>query len=155
MIRTLLFSTLALLIAETGWSDTIVNYQHIRQSIPKMEIKADEQSQAWARSARHVLTITNESIAETLVALNEQATKQGKPFFCIPKNQQLNADSLSVLIEEASRNINQQQAGNQMTVSQIALNAVIQKYPCNVKSQDAYSSLSNTHSAMQHAEANS
>ena len=51
-----------------------------------MEIKADEQSQAWARSARHVLNITNESIAETLIALNEQATKQGRQTgFCVDK----------------------------------------------------------------------
>src|SRR5436189_129249 len=47
-------------------ADTIDNYMSIATNIPQMELKADPQAQAWARSARHVLTITCESIAETL-----------------------------------------------------------------------------------------
>ena len=149
MIRVLLSGTLALIVSQTSWSDSIANYQRISKSIPKMEIKADEQSQAWARSARHVLNITNESIAETLIAMNEEATKNGRPFFCLPKDQPLNAERLAQLIDEQ----NLPSASNKMTVSQIALEAVKKKYPCRSSSQNAYSSLSQTHAAMQHGEA--
>lgn len=152
MFKTVLCFIFALLVVKTGWSDTIANYQHISKSIPKMEIKADEQSQAWARSARHVLNITNESIAETLIALNEQAASRGQPFFCLPKSQQLNAEHLGQLIEEVSHNMTQPSASNQLTVSQVALEAVIKKYPCQSGSKNAYSSLSQTQTAMQHAE---
>ena len=39
-------------------ADTINNYIDIANNIPQMEIKADPQAQAWARSAHHILTIT-------------------------------------------------------------------------------------------------
>lgn len=150
MIRSVLGVVLAIATCQISWSDSIANYQHISQSIPKMEIKADEQSQAWARSARHVLTITNESIAETLVAMNEEATKQGQPFFCLPKNQLLDAQNLGRLLEKASQN---QFPNNKTTVSQIALEMVKKKYPCRISKHDTVSVLTQTQAAMQHAEA--
>ncbi len=152
MIRTMLCSMLVLLMGNS-WSDTIDNYQHISKSIPKMEIKADEQSQAWARSARHVLTITNESIAETLIALNSEAAKQGKPFFCLPQNQQLSAEHLGQLIQEYTQNLGQQSANNRPTVSRIAFEAVVKKYPCQSGNRNTFSSLMQTNADMQHADA--
>lgn len=148
MLRTLLIFISALLTAQVSWSDAIGNYQRISQSIPKMEIKADEQSQAWARSARHVLTITNESIAETLLAMNEEAAKQGRPFFCVPQTQHLDAQNLGQLIAEASNNLK----SNSATVSQIAFAAVVKKYPCQSEAREAQSFLTQTHAAMQHSE---
>ncbi len=113
------------------YADTINNYMNIANNIPQMEIKADPQAQAWARSARHVLTITSESIAETLVQANEAATNQGKPIFCLPPGKQLNSITMNELIQQTYKEISSQQSDkNKMTVSQIALLGVSKQFPC-------------------------
>ncbi len=155
MSRALFVFVLTALVNQVSWSDTIANYQRISQSVPKMEIKANEQSQAWARSARHVLNITNESIAETLIAINEEAMKRGRPFFCLQKNQRLDAQRLGQLIEDASKNLNRKSPSSLATVSQIAFEAVLKNYPCQTDSQNALTSLTKTHAAMQHADSSS
>ena len=50
-------------------ADTIKNYINIANNIPQMEIKADPQAQAWARSARQILNVTCESIQETILQI--------------------------------------------------------------------------------------
>ena len=52
-------------------ADTMGNYMSIAGNIPLMEIKADPQAQAWARSARNILILTSESIIESLNLANE------------------------------------------------------------------------------------
>ncbi|HRD68932.1 MAG TPA: phosphatase [Legionella sp.] len=112
-------------------ADTINNYMNIANNIPQMEIKADPQAQAWARSARHVLTITCESIAETLTQANETAKNQGKPIFCLPTGTQLNSITLNELIQQTYKEISSQRSDKDtMTVSQVALLGVSKKYPC-------------------------
>ncbi|MDP3268410.1 MAG: phosphatase [Legionella sp.] len=112
-------------------ADTINNYMNIANNIPQMEIKADPQAQAWARSARHVLTITCESIAETLTQANETAKIQGKPIFCLPAGTQLNSITLNELIQQTYKEISSQRSDKDtMTVSQVALLGVSKKYPC-------------------------
>lgn len=113
------------------YADTINNYMNIANNIPKMEIKADPQAQAWARSARHVLSITCESIAETLIQANETAISQGKPLFCLPVGTQLNSITLNELIQQTYKEMASQSSDKDtMTVSQIALLGVSKKYPC-------------------------
>lgn len=113
------------------YADTINNYMNIANNIPQMEIKADPQAQAWARSAHHVLTITCESIAETITQANETAKSQGKPIFCLPQGVQLNAANLNDLIQQTYKEISSQQSDkDKMTVSQIAWLGVSKKYPC-------------------------
>jgi hypothetical protein len=112
-------------------ADTINNYMNIANNIPQMEIKADPQAQAWARSAHHVLNITCESIAETLIQANETAKSQGKAIFCLPSNVQLNSLTLDGLIQQTYKEISSQQSDkDKMTVSQIAWLAVMKHYPC-------------------------
>ena len=67
-----------LLCASTAMADTIDHYMNISNNIPSMEMKADPQAQTWARSARNILVITNESIAETLLEANQQAHAHGQ-----------------------------------------------------------------------------
>jgi hypothetical protein len=113
------------------YADTINNYMNIANNIPQMEIKADPQAQAWARSAHHVLTITCESIAETIIQANETAKSQGKPIFCLPPGVQLDAMTLNGLIQQTYKEISSQQSDkDKMTVSQIAWLGVNKKYPC-------------------------
>ncbi|MDR3441589.1 MAG: phosphatase [Legionella sp.] len=112
-------------------ADTIKNYMNIANNIPQMEVKADPQAQAWARSARHVLTITCESIEETMMQANEIAKQQGKPIFCLPDGVQLNSITLNELIQQTYKDISSQQSDkDSMTVSQIAWIGVGKKYSC-------------------------
>lgn len=112
-------------------ADLIKNYMHIADNIPQMEIKADPQAQAWARSARHVLTITCESIAETMIHGNEIAKSYGNPIFCLPPNVQLNALTLCELLQQTYKEISSQQSDkDSMTVSQVAWLGVSKHYPC-------------------------
>ena len=126
-----LFFLLLMMISVSAQADTIENYIRIYNEIPKMEMKADPQAQAWARSARNVLAVTSETIAETLLQANELASSQGKPLFCLPGTTQLNAATMSELIIQAYKeNSSQQSDKGQMTVSQIAWLGVTKAYPC-------------------------
>ncbi|MBA2648264.1 MAG: phosphatase [Legionella sp.] len=116
------------------FADTINNYMNIANNIPQMEIKADPQAQAWARSARHVITITCESIAETIIQANEAAKSQGKPLYCMPPGVQLNALVLNELIIQTYKELSSQQSDkDKMTISQIAWLGIHKKYPCDTQ----------------------
>nr|WP_084273785.1 phosphatase [Legionella fairfieldensis] len=104
---------------------------NISNNIPQMEMKADPQAQAWARSARNVLSINDESIAETLIQANELAKSQGKPLFCLPPNVTLNSVTLNGIILQTYKEISSQQSDkDKMTVSQVAWLGVTKNYPC-------------------------
>lgn len=112
-------------------ADTIDHFMNIATNIPQMEMKADPQSQAWARSARTVLTLTCESIAETLLLSNETVQQSGKPLFCLTPGTELSAIVLNDLIQQTYREISSQQSDkDKMTVSQVALLGLKKKYPC-------------------------
>ena len=112
-------------------ADTIEHYMNIANRIPQMEIKADAQAQSWARSARIVLDIACEGIAETLLQANEAVKNQGKPLFCLPPGIQLNAALLGNLIQQTYNGLSSQQSDkNTMTVSQVAWLGMSKTYPC-------------------------
>ncbi len=122
---------LLLILSNNGWADTIERFMNIAGNIPQMEMKADPQSQAWARSARNVLALTSESVAETLIFANEAATRAGKPLFCLPVTVQLNAEVMNHLIQQTYNEISSQESDkNKMTVSQVALLGMSKQYPC-------------------------
>jgi hypothetical protein len=113
-------------------ADTIDHYMNIANNITQMEMKADPQAQAWARSARTVLMLTCESIAETLMLSNETATQAGKPLFCLPVSVQLSSAMLNEVIQQTYKEISSERSSHgQMTVSQVALLGVKKHYPCN------------------------
>ena len=112
-------------------ADTMEHFMSIYSEIPKMEMKADPQSQAWARSARNVLAVTSETIAETLLHANEIATSQGKPLFCLPISVQLNSNTMNdIIIRAYESNSSQNSDKSKMTVSQIAWLGITKFYPC-------------------------
>ena len=115
----------------SAFADTIDHYMNIANNIPQMEMKADPQSQTWAHSARTVINLTGESIAETLTLLNEQLAKQGKPLFCLPPSTVLTTELLNPIIQDTYK-VFASEKGNasKMTVSQIALIGLQKKYPC-------------------------
>lgn len=141
-----------LMLASLANADTIEHYMNIANNIPQMEMKADPQSQAWARSARTILTLTCETIAETLILSNDSAKSQGTPLFCLPSGSQLSAEQLNNLIQETYRNISSQHSDkNNMTVSQVALLGVSKRYPCYGSKQQNMPNQSEA-AAMRHQE---
>jgi hypothetical protein len=136
-------------------ADTINHYIHIYNNIPKMEMKADPQAQAWARSARNILTLTDESIAETLLYGNDLAKSKGKPLFCLPTGISLAPPTLHDIILHTYNGISSQQSDKDtMTVSQIAWIGVIKTYPCQSTLSPSLG-FNNQKQAMQHKEVES
>ena len=124
-----------LLLALNSWvpahADTMDHYMGIVNKIPKMEIKADEQAQVWAKSARNVLLLTCESIAESLAIANDAASQQNKPLFCLPATVTLNGNMLHDLVQKTYHDIsNQGDDKSDMTVSEVALLGLTKTYPC-------------------------
>ena len=128
---TSLLGIVVCLCAKTAVADTIDHYMNIVNNIPQMEMKADAQSQAWAKSARNILLLTSESITESLILANETATKKGMPFFCLPAGVKLNSVMVNELIQQTYNEITSQPSDkNNMTVSQVALVGLSKQYPC-------------------------
>ncbi len=119
-------------VVASAHADTIERYMNIANNIPKMEMKADSDSQIWVRSARNILNLTCESIAETLTTANKAATERGKPLFCFKGDTQgLEASSLNILIQKTYREMAApQEMKDSMTVSEIALMGLMQTFPC-------------------------
>lgn len=151
----LLIATLCFLTFCFAKADTMDHYMNIFNQIPQMEMKADPQSQAWARSAKSVLTVTNEAIAETLLQANELATTQGKSLFCLPEGVSLNATTLHDIILRAWHdNSSQQSDKDRMSVSQMAWLGVVKAFPCQQTAQQMVSPFTRQGQgtqAMQHA----
>lgn len=117
-------------------ADTIDHYMNIANNIPQMEMKADSQAQAWARSARNILLLTSESIGESLTLANLAATRAGNPLFCLPNNTALSGALVNDLIQQTYREISSQQSDkDRMTVSQVALLGLSKQYPCSIRAR--------------------
>lgn len=122
---------IVLALSFSTYGDTIDHFMNIANNIPQMEMKADRESQAWARSARNILALTSESIAESLILANETATRSGQPLFCLPGNTHLTPDKVNQLIQQTYHEISSQQSDkNKMTVSQVALLGISKQFPC-------------------------
>ena len=137
MIRGLGILFLGMTVTVT-YADAIGRYMNIVNNIPKMEMKADFDAQTWARSARNLLDLTSETIAETLALTNATATQRGAPLFCLPAETQLNAILVNNLIQQTYREISSPDSEkDSMTVSQVALMGMMKKYPCSTASPTA------------------
>jgi len=120
-----------LFVLSPSQADTMEHFMHIATSLPQMEMKADSQAQAWARSARNILELTSESVYESLTAANVNATRTGNPLFCLPNGTTLSPTQMSTLIQSTYQNLPSQQSDKEkMSVSQVALMGLSQTYPC-------------------------
>jgi hypothetical protein len=112
-------------------ADTIGHYINITSNITQMELKADSESQSWARGARNVITLTCESILESLNIANKISSETGKPMYCMPPNTTITSMALDNMIQDTYRNISSQAKDkDQMSVSQVALLGLQKTYPC-------------------------
>lgn len=113
------------------YADTMDHYMGIVNNIPKMEIKADSQAQVWAKSARNVLLLTCESVAESLAIANTMASSHNAPLFCLPPTVFLNGSMLHDLVQQTYRELTSQESDkSKMTVSEVALYGLTKNYPC-------------------------
>src|SRR5690349_12096524 len=148
-MRSLIFTFM--LCCSYAHADTIDNYMSIHNNIPQMEMKADQQSQAWARSARNVLIMTGETVAETLIQANDLAKSQGKQLFCLPPNTNLDATLMNNIIVQTYKDISSQQSDkDKMTVSQIAWLGVAKNYPCQAPQNMASNAMQHMNTLMNH-----
>ena len=117
-------------------ADTMDHYMRIASDIPKMEVKADGQAQAWAKSARNILVLASESIAESLTVANQVAEQHGAPLFCLPNSVAMNGEMLHDLIQQTYRDLSSQDRDkSKLTVSQVALLGLAKTYPCAPKNR--------------------
>ncbi len=120
------------------YADTMDHYMGIVNNIPKMEIKADGQAQIWAKSARNVLVLTCESVAESLKIANDTASRQNMPLFCMPATTILDGPMLHDLVQQTYRDISSQESDkSKMTVSEVALIGLTKAYPCSKQLQQS------------------
>lgn len=142
MRRFLSFIGCCSLFAMSVSADTIERYMDVVDSIPKMEMKADPDAQIWVRSARNILNLTCESIAETLMAANKAATERGKPLFCLhAKKEGLDPGFLNTLIQKTYHGLSKpKEMKDIMTVSEVALIGLMQSYPCTASSEPEHAS---------------
>ena len=134
MIRSLFCIFLGMVLTPVH-ADAIGRYINIANNIPKMEMKADPEAQAWARSGRNILNLTSETIAESLMSANTSATQRGAPLFCLPANTHLSATDMNNLIQKTYREISSPDSEKEnITVSQVALLGMVQQYPCGQQS---------------------
>jgi hypothetical protein len=132
-IHVLLFC-IGFFYALVAMSDTIGNYMRIASQIPQMEMKATPDAQAWARSARNVLAITTESIAETLNSLLATKTSRSSLMFCLPEGSVLTASSLNEIIQAYYKK-HTDTVIDGMSVSQYSIVALKDVYPCQSNAQ--------------------
>ena len=120
-----------ILLGSHSYADTMDHYMNIVNNIPKMEIKADGQAQIWAKSARNVVLLTCESVAESLIIANTVATSNHTPLFCLPPNVVLDGANLQGILQQAYSDLpNPESEKAKMTVSEVALLGLTKLYPC-------------------------
>ena len=121
---------LLILIYQPLYADKIIKFMNVANSIPRMEMKADANAQAWAKSARNILLLTAESIWESLSAANQAGT----PLFCVANQADISAEKMTDLIKETYLHLNMgDDEKNQLSVAQVALMGLQQQYSCNRK----------------------
>lgn len=115
-------------ISMSTQADTIAKYANIAKSIPAAKLKADQKAQTWARSARSILDVTEESIAQTIQAMQQLAAKQGKPLFCLKNDADINTAQIHQILESKIQSLAAADANK--TISEVVIEALASNYPC-------------------------
>lgn len=110
-------------------ADTLGKYAGIAKSIPQARLKADPQSQAWARSARSILDVTEETIAQTIQSMQALALQQQQAIFCLPQGQSLDTAKVHQVLEQLIANINETEA--KQTISEAVIAKLAADYSCS------------------------
>lgn len=111
------------------FADTLGKYASIAKNIPSMELKADAQSQAWARSARSVLAVTDEAIAQSVVAMNSLGLKNGTPLICSPPDTQIDTSMIHNILSKYISTMAAEDANK--SISEVVVTILTNQYPCH------------------------
>ncbi len=116
-----------------AYADTIINYMTIANNIPLMAIKPDDQSQAWVRSAQRMLSLADETLCQTVVAMNTIAAKQGHPVFCFPQGILFDSSTVhDIILKTYAELIKTQGAAvSGMNISDILMLGMVSRYSCS------------------------
>ena len=134
-MKRLIFLMLAI-IHQPLYADKIIKFINVANTIPRMEMKPDANSQAWAKSARNILLLTAESIWESLYSANQANAQAGTPLFCIANQEDINAEQMTDLIKETYQHLSMSDdEKNQLSVAQVALMGLQQKYGCSTSNR--------------------
>lgn len=132
------FLITAIMIAEmvtasAASADTIGNYMTVVNNIPKTAMQPTDEAQAWVRSARSILSSTNETMAQTVVSVNRIAAKQGHPIFCFPPGTPFDASAVDDLIQKTYTNLQRTQGeiAPATPVSDILMIGMLSAYGCS------------------------
>ncbi len=129
-MRLKILSGLILLVLSLGtYADTIGKYAKIAKSIPEMSLKADPQAQAWMRSAKSILAITDETVAQTIMAMNQLAKRQGRPLICLPDTKVIDGATVHDILASKIQGDVDENAPD--TISNIVTQELLKTYPCN------------------------
>ena len=120
---------LVLLWHTTLFADTLGKYASIARNIPSMELKADAQSQAWARSARSVLGVTDEAIAQSVVAMNLLALKNGTPLICAPPETKIDTAMIHTILAKHIASMPADDVSR--SISEVVVTILTNQYPCH------------------------
>ncbi len=123
-----LITLLTLCFALTANADTIGRYAGIVKSIPETTLKADPKSQAWAHSARTILAVAEESIAETIFSLQSITNKMNRPLFCLPQGQAIDTALVHQLLAQIIQQLTP--ADENKNLSDVVVTNIMSKYPC-------------------------
>ena len=123
-----------LTILSTAYSDTIGKYASIAKEIPKARLTADPKSQAWARSARSILNVTEETLAQTIQSMQALASKHNTPLLCLPAGQQIDNNLIHHTLEQLVNNFSPKDADK--SISQAVIEQLEAQYPCNQHAQN-------------------
>lgn len=136
MKRNLLFAaTLMFTLPITAYADTIGRYAGIAKSIPEATLKADPKSQAWAHSARTILHVAEESIAESISSMQNAAMRLQRPILCMPQGRSINTALIHEILEQ---NIAQLKPSDETkNLSNVVVASLSTKYPCQAHQAQA------------------
>lgn len=127
-MRKLLTYSICLLFTLPLQADTLAKYAGIANSIPQAQLKADEKSQAWARSAKSILDVADESIAQSIQAMQNLALRKRMQLFCLPADKTIDNN----MVHQILNHLIQQNydAIAQQSISEVVVSQLEQLYPC-------------------------
>jgi hypothetical protein len=127
-LKSIIF-TLMVAGSVTTQADTLGKYASIAKSIPTMQLKADPKSQAWARSARSILAVTDEAIAESIDAMNTISKNNGRPLICMPESKPIDSTMVHTLLAELISKMAPDEASK--NISAVVVSKLNTSFPCN------------------------
>jgi len=110
-------------------ADTMAKYASIAKNIPVARLSIKPKAQAWARSARSIFDITEETIAQTIESMQAIALKNQRPIYCMHDSKKLDGALVHQILEPMINNLPAKYSNR--TISDVVVEKLISMYPCH------------------------